>query len=149
MWASVAVEHRPELPHGSGVFPDQRWVLCPCISRWTQPLDHQGSPIQEFYNSRFLVAQMVKRLPTMRETWVWSLGREDPQEKEMATHISPLAWKIRWMEEPGRLQSTEFQRVRHDWATSLSFFLHDLLMHKIEIDKILQIICKTLYLCFI
>ena len=48
------------------------------------------------------VAQMVKRLPTMRETRVQSLGREDPLEKEMATHSSTLAWKIPWMEEPGR-----------------------------------------------
>ena len=52
-----------------------------------------------------LVAQMVKRLPAMRETRVWSLGREDPLEKEMATHSSTIAWKIPWMEEPGRLQS--------------------------------------------
>ena len=44
--------------------------------------------------SRDMVAQMVKRLPTMRETWVWSLGQEDPLEKEMATHSSSLAWRI-------------------------------------------------------
>ena len=48
-----------------------------------------------------LVAQMVKRLPTMRETWVRSLGWEDPLEKEMAPYSSTLAWKIPWMEEPG------------------------------------------------
>ena len=58
-----------------------------------------------------LVAQTVKRLPAMRETQVQSLGREDPLEKEMATHSSILAWKISWMEEPGGLGS---QRVRHD-----------------------------------
>ena len=52
-----------------------------------------------------LVAQMVKRLPTMRETRVRSLGREDPLEKEMETHSSTLAWQIPWAEEPGRLQS--------------------------------------------
>ena len=57
---------------------------------------------------------MVKRLPTMRETWVQSLGQEDPLEKEMATHSSILAWKIPWTEEPGRLQSMESQRVGHD-----------------------------------
>ena len=51
-----------------------------------------------------LVAQMVKRLPAMQETRVQSLGREDPLEKEMATHSSTLAWKIPWTEEPGRLQ---------------------------------------------
>ena len=49
------------------------------------------------------MAQMVKRLPTVRETRVQSLGREDSLEKEMATHSSILAWKIPWMEEPGRL----------------------------------------------
>ena len=51
-----------------------------------------------------LVAQTVKRLPTTRETWVRSLGWEVPLEKEMATHSSILAWKIPWIEEPGRLQ---------------------------------------------
>ena len=61
-----------------------------------------------------LVAQMVKRLPTMRETRVRSLGGEDRLEKEMATHSSTLAWKIPWMEEPGRLQSMGSQRVGHD-----------------------------------
>ena len=57
------------------------------------------------YGSASLVAQMVKHLPVMRETWVQSLGQEDPLEKEMATHFSTLAWKIPWTEEPGRLQS--------------------------------------------
>ena len=59
---------------------------------------------------------MVKRLPTMQEARVQSLGWED-LEKEMATHSSILAWKIPWMEEPGRLQSMRSQRVGHDWAT--------------------------------
>ena len=61
-----------------------------------------------------LVAQMVKRLPTMQETWVQSLGQEDPLEKETATHSSILAWRIRWTEEPGGLQSMGSQRVGHD-----------------------------------
>ena len=62
-----------------------------------------------------LVAQMVKHLPTMRETQVQSLGWEDPLEKEIPTHSSILAWKIAWMEEePSRLQSTGLQRVGHD-----------------------------------
>ena len=60
-----------------------------------------------------LVAQTVKRLPAMWEAWVRSLGREDPLEKETATHSSTRAWKIPWMEEPGRLQSMGSQRVRH------------------------------------
>ena len=61
-----------------------------------------------------LVAQTLKHLPTMRETWVRSLGWEDPLEKEMATQSSTLAWKIPWMEEPCRLQSMGSQRVGHD-----------------------------------
>ena len=61
-----------------------------------------------------LVAQTVKRLSTMRETWVRSLGWEDPLEKEMAIHSSTIAWKIPWTEEPGRLLSMESQRVGHD-----------------------------------
>ena len=61
-----------------------------------------------------LGAQTVKRLSTMRETWVRSLGGEDLLEKEMATHSSILAWKIPWMEESGRLQSMVSQRVGHD-----------------------------------
>ena len=69
-----------------------------------------------------LVAQMVNHLPTMWETWVWFLDREDPLEKEMVTPHNTLAWKIPWMEEPGSLQSMESQRVGHDWATSLSLF---------------------------
>ena len=52
------------------------------------------------------MAQRLKRLPAMQETWVRSLGQEDPLEKEMATHSSILAWRIPWMEEPGGLQST-------------------------------------------
>ena len=61
-----------------------------------------------------LVAQRLKRLPLMQETWVLSLGWEDPLEKEMATHSSILAWRIPWSEEPGGLQSTGSQRVGHD-----------------------------------
>ena len=69
------------------------------------------------------VAQRGKHLPAMQETWVWSLGQEDPLEKEMAIYSSTLAWKIPWTEKPSRLQSMGLQRVGHDWATSLSFFL--------------------------
>ena len=64
--------------------------------------------------SSSLVAQTVKRLPTMWETQVQSLGWEDLLQKEMATHSSILAWKISWTEEPGRLQSMGSQRVGHD-----------------------------------
>ena len=61
-----------------------------------------------------MVAQTVKRLPTMRETWVQSLGREDLLEKEMVTHSSILAWKTPWTEKPGGLQAMGSQRVGHD-----------------------------------
>ena len=60
------------------------------------------------------VAQGVKRLPAMQETWVRSLGQEDPLEKEMATHSSTLAWKIPWTEKPARLQSMGSQGEGHD-----------------------------------
>ena len=60
------------------------------------------------------MAQTIKRLSTMRETRVPSLGQEDPLEKEMAIHSSTIAWKIPWTEEPGRLQSMVLQRVGHD-----------------------------------
>ena len=68
-----------------------------------------------------LVAQTVKHLPTMRKTWVRSLGREDPLQEEMPSHSSTLAWNSPWTEEPGRRQSMESQRVRQDWATSLQW----------------------------
>ena len=70
-----------------------------------------------------LVAQRLKCLPAVRETWVRSLGQEDPLEKEMATHSSILAWRIPWTEEPGGLQSMGSQRAGHDWATSLQMVI--------------------------
>ena len=60
------------------------------------------------------MALRIKRLPAMQETWVLSLGQEDPLEKEMATHSSTLAWKIPCTEEPGRLQSMGSQTAGHD-----------------------------------
>ena len=66
------------------------------------------------YHTACLVAQTVKRLPTMQETQVRSPGWEDPLEKEMTIHSSTLAWKIPWTEERGRLQYTGSQRVGHD-----------------------------------
>ena len=81
-----------------------------------------------------LVAQMVKCLSAVLETRVQSLGREDPLEKEMAIHSSTLAWKIPWMEEPGRLPSMGSQRVGHDWVTLLTY-----------ICKVLSAVSETLY----
>ena len=65
--------------------------------------------VKDFY---IPIAQVVKNLPAVRETWIRSLGQEDPLEKEMATHSSILAWRILWTEEPGGLQS--MQTVGHD-----------------------------------
>jgi len=71
---------------------------------------------------------MVKNLPGMQETRVWSLGRDDPLEKEMATHSSVLAWRIPWTKEPGRLQSMGSQRAGHSWKwlthTIDSYYTH-------------------------
>ena len=60
------------------------------------------------------MTQIVKNLPAMQETWVQSLGGEDPLDNRMATHFSILAWRISWTEEPGRLQSMGSQRVGYD-----------------------------------
>ena len=59
---------------------------------------------------------VLKNLPAMQETWIWSLSGKDPLEKEMATHSNILACRIPWAEEPGGLQSTGSQRVSHDWS---------------------------------
>ena len=94
-----------------------------------------------------LVAQRLKHLPGMWETRVWSLGREDPLEKEMATHPSALAWRIPRREEPGRLQSTGSQRVGHDWVTSLHFTwvpscLSDRIMNTVKMSKLHKFIYR-------
>ena len=79
-------------------------------------------PLQ--YSGASRVAQLVKNPPAMWETWAWSLGWEDPLEEGMATPSSVLAWRIPWTEEPGGLQSTGPQRVRHDWMTQHSTQLY-------------------------
>ena len=79
----------------------------------------KGKSIADFKKLQAsLVAQMVKNPPTMQDTWVWSLGRDDPLEKGMTLHSSIPAWRIPWTEEAGGLQSMGLQRVRHDRATS-------------------------------
>ena len=94
----------------------QGWVLFVCFN-WNT-VDLQGFPGGS-------MAQMVKNLPVMRETWVCSLGQEDPLEKGMATHSSVLAWRTPWTEEPGGLWSMGLQRVTeqltntHSWFTML------------------------------
>ena len=103
---------------------DQFWKL-------DSPIWHQGRQFSStnwlqiiFLSTRLgasLLAQRLKCLPGMQETQLRSLGREDPLEKEMATHYSTPAWKIPWTEEPGGLQSMGMQRVGHDWAASLHY----------------------------
>ena len=73
-----------------------------------------GAGVQEGRHYIYMVAQMVKNLPEMEDTWVQLLGWEDPLEKEMAPHSIILAWKIPWTEEPGGLQPMGLQRVKHD-----------------------------------
>ena len=85
---------------------------------------HQKSQLTFYW-----VVQVVKNLPAIWETWVPSLGQEDPLEKEMATHSSILAWRIPWTEELGGLQSIELQRVGHDWVISLALFYRTAWLH--------------------
>ena len=92
-----------EIQEGSIIHWSRAWTRYPATCYFTA--------------TKSLVPQTVKRLPTVQETWAWSLGQEDPLEKEMATHSSTLAWKIPWTE-CGRLQSMGLQRVGHNWATS-------------------------------
>ena len=84
--------------------------LIPGLGR--SPGNGAGNPFQ--YSGASLVAQLVKNLPAMQETWVPNLGQEDLLEEGMATHSSILAWRIPWTEEPDRLQSMGLQRVGHD-----------------------------------
>ena len=74
------------------------------------------------YTRASLVSHTVKNLPATRETWVQSLGGEDPLEEGMATYASILAWRIPWTEDPSRLQSMGSQRVRHDYVTATFTF---------------------------
>ena len=86
-----------------------------CLHMCFECLRLLGRRFNKAYLTRAsLVAQSVKDLPAVQETWVRSLGWEDPLEKEMESHSSILAWKISWTEEPGGLQSMGSQRVGHD-----------------------------------
>ena len=78
-----------------------------------KPKDYLGTPFTKMTRAS-LVAQRLKRLPPMREPRVQSLGREDPLSREMVTHSSILAWRIPWIEKPGRLQAMGSQRVGHN-----------------------------------
>ena len=91
----------------------------PCICM-AESLHYSHETMTTLLVKTSLVAQTVKRLPTMQESRVQSLGWEDPLKKKMAAHSSSPAWKIPWMEEPVRLQSTVSQRVRHDGSVQFS-----------------------------
>ena len=94
-------------------FPSPGCLPNPEIKTGSPALQANSIPTEPVIQYIYMVAQMVKCLSTMRGTQVQSLGGED-LKKEMATHSSILAWKIPWMEEPGRLQSMGSQRIRHD-----------------------------------
>ena len=108
---------------------EHRWIsktLC-LLNEASQRRSHSQSLHiiwNYLYKNSSLVAQMVKNLPAMWETRFNPQGWQDPLEKEIAIHSSIPAWRIPWIEEPGRLESVESQRVRHNWATTL------LLLHK-------------------
>ena len=98
-----------------------------------------GYPLQ--YSWASFLAQLVKNMPVVRETWVWSLGWED-LEKGMATHSSIYARRPSWTEELGRLQSMGSERVRHNWATKHST-AHDIIIYS---DFIIYEILYMLYI---
>ena len=102
-----------------GVRISWRWSVLLITSCWRYKVscEYDADVKLILINWTSLIAQMVKHLPVMQETQVWSLDWEDPLEKEEATHSSILAWKIPWTEDPGRLQSMQLQRVGHDWVT--------------------------------
>ena len=91
------------------------WAFSSCSERGLLCCDAGASiVVASLVAGAFLVAQTVKNLAAMQETWVRSVGWEDPLEKGMATHCSILAWRIPWTEQPWALQSMGLQRVEHD-----------------------------------
>ena len=105
-WSGLPFPSLGDLPH-PGIEPRSPALQARCFTLWVTREAHiprRGVAKSSYWAS--LVAQGLKRLHGMWETQVWSLGWEDPVEKEMATHSSILAWRIPWMEEPGWLQST-------------------------------------------
>ena len=102
------------------VFGITIWLVCNYLALTCMQLPGSVTLMSTILETS-LLAPRLKGLPAIRETRVQSLGREDPLEKEMATHSSTLAWKISWTEEPCRLQSMGSQRLGYDWVTSLTF----------------------------
>ena len=90
-----------------------------------------------------LVVQMVKNLPAMQETHVQSVSQENSREKGMATNSSTLAWRILWLEEPGRHQFMRLQRVRHDWLTLSLSYIHICIYNCFKVISILAFFLLT------
>ena len=95
---------------------------------WSDSAWTEGKNCPYIWLRAFHIAQMVKNLPIMWETWVWSLGQEDSLEKGMATHSNILTWRIPWTE-----QSMGWQRVGQDWATNTFTFLKWVLWPHMEL----------------
>ena len=138
-WRTVALQCYNGFCHTS-TWIGHRYTYAPSLlnsSPTSLPIPLQTLFLIGLYLNRiFLVAQMVKNLPSMQKTWVWSLGRKDLLEKEMAIHSSILAWRIPWTQEPGKPWG--HKRVRHNWATKL-------LLNYIYVKvKVIQS-CPTLY----
>jgi len=96
--------------HADSAYPQGHFLSGMIIMCWW----FGGRGLSDEYSMVSLVAQRIKNLPAMLETWVRSLGWENPLQKGMTTHSSILGWRIPWTEEPGGLQSTRWQRVGHD-----------------------------------
>ena len=124
---AYASSESPPRPRHSNSSLDTEFVpLCVCWPHWTvtEVLKEVRAAPGGGGAGSYMVVQTVKNQPAMQETKVWSLGQEDPLEKEMATHSSVLAWRIPWTEELGCLQSMGLHRVRHDWLTKKTTHTH-------------------------
>jgi len=108
---SSAVAPAPLTGYVTVVKSLNQWASSPCLCNEYNEIWYLTGTNEDGLKMFLTCLQIVKNLPAMQETWVWSLGREDPLVKEMATHSSILPWEISWTEEPGGAA------VRHDWAT--------------------------------
>ena len=92
-----------------------------------------------YYDTILLTKAVLKNLPVKQGMWVWPLGKEDPLEKEMTTHSIIRAWEILWTEEPGKLQSMELPRLRHNLATRHHYT-------EVYLGFILYVVCFHMFL---
>ena len=107
----------------NGIAKSQTWLSNWACNMWFCVNLNVHVPSRLLILRAFPVAQTVKNLPAMQETWVWLLSQKDPLEKEIATHSSILTWGILGTEESEGLQSTGSRRVKHDWAiNTFTFF---------------------------